>query len=171
MRRIGYIATVLALVTASAASASVGWNSANWSGPNATKTKLSAFAVAEKESGESGFGAAITQTGPKTLDISYMKVDSFSLYQISQLAAKQIGPFMVNFGFTTAWAKRAAGIADPTTPDNMMTGISLVLAKSASAGGISLDIRASSLSKEFNPIAWFSDPDVFWIGAGLSYGF
>lgn len=171
MRRIGYISAVLALVTASAANAAIGWNAANWIGPNATKTKLSAFAVAEKQSGESGFGAAFTRTGPQTLDISYMKVDSFSLYQVSQLQPKQIGPFSVNFGFTMAWAKATEDLPDPATPNDMLTGLSLVLAKSASASGISLDIRASSLSKEFNPIAWFSDPDVFWIGAGLSYGF
>ena len=132
-------------------------------------TSLSAFVTSERKSGATGFGAAWTQRGRETADLSFADLGDFRLYQFSKLAPKQVGPYSVDFGFTIAYADPKEDLLD--TPKDVLTGISVIYAKTELMMGMSLDLRVSSLSSEFNPLAWFTDPDVLWLGAGLSYTF
>ena len=155
------ILAIAALVAASPADAAWG-----------TRTKsmsLSVFAAIDKKSDESGYGIAITKYGREVADLSLLDLGDFRLAQFSKLAPKQIGPWALNFGFAIAYADPKEGVVG--APEKLLTGLSVILAKSEIALGLSFDLRASSLSKDFDPIAWFTDPDILWLGAGLSYSF
>ena len=132
-------------------------------------TCLTVFAAHEKQSGGSGYGIALSQYGKEVTDLSAADLGDFRLYQFSKLAPKKVGPYMVDFGFTVGYADPKDGF--PDAPKDLFTGLVVILGKSESSQGISLDLRVSSLSREFNPMAWFTDPDIFWFGAGLSYSF
>lgn len=169
-------ATLLAvtLLAASAATASLGYKPLGMSSFGLNNQKgmtLSVFAAVDRESHDSGFGVSLSQRQNGLSDMTYVDLDSFRLYQFSKLTPKQVGGYSVNFGFTLAYADPKDPNPSPDTPSNFMSGISVVLAKSEMSSGLSLDLRGSSLSKDFDPIAWFSNPDVLWIGAGLSYSF
>ena len=125
----------------------------------------------DKQSDKSGYGISLTQNSREPVDLSYVSLDTFRLYQFSQTSPKQFGAYKVNFGFAVAYADPVDEMPAPDTPDNMYTGITAILGRTEMAYGIALDIRATSLSKDFDPIAWFSDPDILWLGAGLSYSF
>jgi hypothetical protein len=155
------ILAVAALVAASPANAAWGTRTKNIS--------LSAFAVTETKSDQSGYGIALTKYGREVADLAFVDLGDFRMAQFSKLAPKQVGPWALNFGFAIAYADPKEGVVG--APDKLLTGLSVILAKSEIALGLSFDLRASSLSKDFDPIAWFTDPDVLWLGAGLSYSF
>jgi hypothetical protein len=123
----------------------------------------------DKKSGGSGYGIALSQYGKDVTDLSAADLGDFRLYQFSKLAPRRVGPYMVDFGFTLGYAEAKEGL--PDAPKNLLTGLSVILGKSELALGMSLDLRVTSLSTEFDPLAWFTDPDIFWLGAGLSYTF
>jgi hypothetical protein len=37
--------------------------------------------------------------------------------------------------------------------------------------GLSLDLRLASMSHNINPLRWVTNPDMLFVGAGVSYGF
>lgn len=140
---------------------------AQWGRQN--NTSVSVFAAMDKKSDNSGYGASYTKHGYQTTDLSYVDFGDFRMAQFSQLTPRQVGPFAANFGFTVGYADRKPDALEG--PDGMVSGISLVLAQTQLTQKVSLDIRASSLTKNFNPVDWFTDPDVLWAGAGLSMKF
>lgn len=143
----------------------------SWGLGKSKNTTLTVFMATDRQSGESGFGASLTKKQRQPVDLSYVSLNSFRLYQISQLAPKRIGGYTVNFGFTAAYADPVDDAPPLGTPEKMLTGITAVLAKTETSFGVAIDLRATSLSKDFDPIAWFINPDILWLGAGLSYSF
>ena len=144
--------------------------SADYQYGNKSETRLSVFMVKDTQSDESGFGAALSKLDEKLTDISYMDFGEFTLTELTQLEPKEFGPYGVYFGFAVAYAKPDDGtVLD--VPDGFVSGLALILGKVDLSYGLTLDLRASSLSKDFDPIAWFSDPDILILGAGLSHKF
>ena len=162
MRHIVWILIVIVLA-ASAVSAA-------WPQDNSSETRLSVFMVTDRESRESGYGAALSRLDREMSDLSYMDFGEFTLAQFAKLAPKQLGPYTAYFGFAVGFAK-PDDASIPGMPDGWLTGLGLTLGKVDLSYGLSLDLRASSLSKDFDPIAWFSDPDLLTLGAGLSFKF
>ncbi len=162
---------VVALMASSAAYANLGFGSSNWGMSRSKNMSLSVFMAVDKQSDESGYGVSLTQNGTQPIELSYVSLDTFRLYQFSQTTPKQFSGFKVNFGFAAAYADPIENVPDEGTPENLYTGLTLSLARTEMAYGLALDVRATSLSKDFDPIAWFSDPDILWLGAGLSYAF
>jgi hypothetical protein len=143
----------------------------SWGLGKSKKMTLSVFAATDRQSGESGFGASLMQNQRQPVDFSYVSLNSYRLYQISKLAPKRIGGFTLNFGFSAAYAVPVDDLQPYGTPENLYTGLTAVLAKTETSFGVAIDVRATSLAKDVNPIAWFSNPDILWLGAGLSYSF
>jgi hypothetical protein len=162
LRGILIVIPVLVLISAIAAGAQTFWSA------DRTKTSLSVFAAIDSRSNESGYGASVTIHGPKTIDISYADFGPFQLAQIGQLAPKPMGMLSTNLGFVIGYAERDEGT---TMPEGMLSGLELMLARQEISAGMALDVKVTSLSKDFDPIAWLSSPDVLWLAAGVSYAF
>lgn len=144
---------------------------AQWGSGEKDNSRLTVFAVIDNRNDETGFGVALTKSaeeGSQT-DITYIDFESYRLAQVTQLSPKQFGMFTTNLGFTIAYADRDTDTTD--SPDGILTGLSATLVEKDLAFGLSLDIRASSLSEGVDPISWVADPDILWFGAGLSYRF
>jgi len=144
---------------------------AQWGSREEDNSRLTVFAVIDNRNDETGFGAALTKStddGGQT-DITYIDFESYRLVQATQLSPRQFGMFTTNLGFTIAYANRNTDATD--SPDGILTGLSVTLAEKDLAFGLSLDIRASALSKGVDPISWVANPDILWFGAGLSYRF
>lgn len=142
---------------------------AQWGTAVSKDTSLTVFAVKDMKSEDGGFGAALTKYDMGVTDISFADLDSFKVGTFSKLSPKQFGLFPVYLGFALGYAS-----ADDTAldaPDGMLSGLALIAYRSNLAAGLSLELRATSLSEEFDPIAWFSNPDILMVGAGLSYSF
>lgn len=140
------------------------------SGVSAAETSLSVFMLKDTRSDQSGFGAALSMVDEDMTDLSYMDLGSFTLAQFAKLSPRGLGPYNAYFGFAAAFAK-PDDASVPGVPKDWLSGLALMLGKTDLGYGLSLDLRASSLSKDFDPIAWFTDPDLFIVGAGLSYKF
>lgn len=143
---------------------------AAWPYGNTSETRLSVFMVKDTQSEESGFGAALSRLDGNMTDLAYMDFGDFTLAEFAKLAPKSLGPQDAYFGFAAAYAK-PDDASLPGVPDGFYSGLALILGKVDLAYGLSLDLRVSSLSKDFDPIAWLSDPDIFILGAGVSYKF
>jgi len=164
LRSIHILAGVLLFVISPAAQADVAWDTGN------TKhTNLSVFAAMDTKSDESGYGAALSIYDRGLTDLSYVDLGDFRVAQFAKLSPKQIGMYSAYFGFALAHADPKVEGLD--APDGMLSGLSLIMAETDLAFGLSVELRATSLSKDFDPIAWFTDPDVLWLGAGVSYTF
>ena len=154
---------VIILLAASGVSAALPYD-------DGSETTLSVFMVKDMQSEETGYGAALSKLDGNMTDLAYMNLGEFTVVEISKLSPKQLGPIDMYFGFATGFAK-ADSESIPGTPDGWLSGLELILGKMNLTSGLSLELRASSLSSDFDPIAWVSDPDVFILGAGLSYKF
>lgn len=53
----------------------------------------------------------------------------------------------------------------------MFTGVEAIITKAKLADRLYIDLGANSFSRGYDPIDWFKNPDVFWLGAGISYSF
>lgn len=159
-----------ALITVMLVILAVSVASADYQYGNSSETTLSVFMVKDTQSDNSGFGAALSRLDQDMTDLSYMDIDKFTLAQLSKLAPKQLGPYSAYFGFAVAFAT-PDDMVIPDEPEGWYSGLALVLGKVELSYGLSLELRASSLSKDFDPIAWVSDPDLFILGGGLSYKF
>ena len=137
---------------------------------SAAETSLSVFMLKDTRSDRTGFGAALSRLDEDMTDLSYMDLGDFTLGQFSKLSKKPLGPYSVYFGFAAAFAT-PDDVVTPDVPQGWESGLALMLGKTDLGYGLSLELRASSLSKDFDPIAWLTDPDLFIVGAGLSYKF
>jgi len=156
-------ALIIVVLAASSASAALPYG-------NSSETTLSVFMVKDTQSDNSGFGAALSRLDQGMTDLSYMDIDKFTLAQLSKLSPKQLGPYNAYFGFAVAFAT-PDDMVIPDEPQGWYSGLELILGKVELSYGLSLELRASSLSHDFDPIAWLSDPDLFILGGGLSYKF
>ena len=144
--------------------------SADWRTGRAKDTSITVFAATDKKSDESGIGVALSKYDRGVTDLSFTDFGEFRLAQFSKLNPRQIGPYVAYLGFAVAYADPD----DDTTadvPDDMLYGLQLVLGKIDLSYDLSLDLRMSSLTEDFDPIGWFTQPDLLSLGAGLSYSF
>lgn len=133
---------------------------------------LSVYGAYDKVSEKTGFGLALTKRDRVGLtDLSGVAFDNSIMVQTSQLRPIMLGPLPIYVGMTAAYAFDRNKDETADTPSGFMSGVQVVLAKAQAAPGLSLDLRASSLSEGFNPVKWISDPDALWFGAGASYSF
>ena len=159
-----------ALITVMLVILAVSVASADYQYGNSSETTLSVFMVKDTQSDNSGFGAALSRLDQDMTVLSYMDIDKFTLAQLSKLSPKQLGPYNAYFGFAVAFAT-PDDMVIPDEPEGWYSGLELILGKVELSYGLSLELRASSLSHDFDPIAWLSDPDLFILGGGLSYKF
>jgi hypothetical protein len=128
---------------------------------------VSAFGVADIKTSSGGWGVSLTASGQGITDISYISTGSYRLIQTSGLSSA-LGILPISVGI-------AAGYVDPTEDTTFsrgfVSGLEVGMGIIKSSTGPSITIKATSLSTEFNPIKWVTDPDMLWIGAGLSFSF
>jgi len=144
--------------------------SADWRTGKAKDTSITVFAATDKKSDQSGIGVALSKYGRGITDLSFTDFGEFRLAQFSKLNPRQIGLYVAYIGFAVAYADPE----DDTTadvPDGMLYGLQLVLGKIDLSYNLSVDLRMSSLTEDFDPIGWFTQPDLLSLGAGLSYSF
>lgn len=154
----------MGVAAASTASAQA-WGNYSW---NQKTTNLSVFAAVDTKSDKSGLGVSLAMQDQGITEISYLHFDDNSIVQASKMTSKQLGGYPVLMGVSAAYSSPKVG---STTPKGLMTGLEVVMNVGKSAKGLSIDLRASSLSKGVNPIKWITDADVLWAGAGMSYTF
>lgn len=130
---------------------------------------LSVFAAMDKGSDESGYGASLAIHEAGITDLSFVDMDSFRFGQFAKLDPKQFGSIPVFFGFAVGYVERKDDVSDQR--EGLHTGLELMTDKYEIMNGFSLSLRIASLSKDFDPVAWFTDPDILWAGAGLAYEF
>ncbi|MHB1000302.1 MAG: hypothetical protein ACYC27_13760 [Armatimonadota bacterium] len=133
------------------------------------KTSLSVFAAIDTKSDDTGYGISFSMRDENVTDISYVHFDSVDLFQTARLTERQLFGFPAYIGISAAYANDRSD--DTDAPNGLMTGLQVILNLAKPTSGISVDIRASSLSESINPIKWITDPDVLWAGAGISYTF
>ena len=129
---------------------------------------VSAFGVADIETSSGGWGVSLITSRPEITDISYVSTGSYRLIQAAGLS-NALGVLPVSVGL-------AIGYVDPTADNppfsrGFVSGLEVGMGIVKSSSGVSITLKATSLSTEFNPIKWVSDPDMLWIGAGLSFSF
>ncbi len=143
--------------------------SAQWRTGEVKDTSITVFAATDKKSDESGIGVALSKYDRGITDLSFTDFGEFRLAQFSKLNPGHIGPYAAYIGFAVAYADPDEGAVD--VPDDMFYGLQLVLGKIDLSYDLSLDLRMSSLTEDFDPMGWFTDPDLLSLGAGLSYSF
>ncbi len=155
---------VLLIIAASAANAALFRRSGD--------TSLSVYGAYDKVSEKPGFGLSLSKRDPVGItDLSGVVFDHSIMLQTSQLRPITLGLLPIYVGMTGAYSFEKNGSEVSGIPTGFMSGLQVVFAKAQPSAGLSLDLRASSLSQGFNPIKWVSDPDVLWFGAGFSYNF
>lgn len=165
MQRTHILVLIFAVITLMVASAA----QATRISRDSSNTQLSVFAATDTRSDESGFGISMSRPGARdTKDLTFVNFNSYRMFQVTTLVPKEIAGYSTLYGLTMGYSERKSG---DTAIDGVTTGLMVVLAKSNVGRGMSIDIRACTMTKDVNPLKWFTDPDIFWAGAGLSFGF
>lgn len=132
----------------------------------AGQTTLSVFAAYDLKNSDTGIGATIAKPAAGE-DFTYISTNSYNLYQTAKLFPAHFMGYNVQMGFAAGYSseKGESGVVN-----GVVTGLKVVMTRPFGRSGLSLYLNGSSMSKNFNPTAWFS-PDILIGGAGLSYKF
>lgn len=132
----------------------------------------SLFVATDTKSDESGYGVSLTMKNDPTAALTYVHFEHFDVFQVSKSKSSQIGGYPVNIGLLIGYANNRVSnnILDTTSrPDGLLSGMEASVSLGKPSSSYSIELRASSLTENVDPIKWFSDPDLLWVGAGISF--
>lgn len=165
--RIFYTLGLIAMLTTILAASQV---CAQYAYSNYGETKqgtVTLFAATDTKSSDSGYGLSLTLKDDPTSAVTYVHLDSFDIYQVTKSKPTQLAGYPVNMGISLGYANRRNNAAD--VPNGLLTGLDVSVSLGKPKSNFSVDLRASSLARNVNPIKWVTNPDVLWLGAGVTF--
>ncbi|MHB1456397.1 MAG: hypothetical protein ACYC0V_05715 [Armatimonadota bacterium] len=166
------IIALTAIFAASQVSAQYVYNNNN---RNDGKGTVNVFVATDTKSDDSGYGASLTLKSDPTATVTYIHFDNFDLIQVSKYQPTHLGGYPLKVGLSLAYANsRVNEDFNPyepvmERPDGLLSGLEASVSLGKPQSNFSIDLRASSLSKNVNPLKWIGDADLLWIGAGISF--
>ncbi|WP_319586067.1 hypothetical protein [uncultured Desulfobulbus sp.] len=172
--------TLTAVLAASQVSAQYNYTNSSSSDKKST---ANIFLASDTKTNESGYGVSLTLKDDPTAAMTYVHFENFDVFQVSKSQSTHLGGFPVNVGVVLGYAnnrvdntpvlgiegiKPLAAGDSADRPNGLLTGMEASVSLGKPTGGFSIDLRASSMSKNANPIKWISDPDLLWVGAGIT---
>lgn len=138
---------------------------------NSSESSISVFAVTDTQNAGGGFGASLTTNkGSQITDLSYVSAGSYKLVQTGAMSPNFLGGSLpIAGGVAVAYVNPSSGNANFSS--GFLTGFEVGLGTIKTDGGLSFTVKASALSTNLNPYVWITNPNILWLGAGVSYSF
>ena len=136
---------------------------------------VSVFAATDTKSNDSGYGVSLTLKSDPTAALTYVHFENFDVFQVSKSKPTQLAGYPVNVGVVLGYAN--SRVKEDFTPygpyierpDGLLSGLEASVSLGKPQGGFSVDLKASSLTESVNPIKWLTNPDLLWLGAGVTF--
>ena len=164
LRLLGVITILMAIIAISQANAQYAYS--NYKEKESTVT---AYAITDLESDESGYGLSMTLKEDPTAAVTYTHLESFDMYQISKSKETKLAGYPVNLGVAVGYANNQDDTVD--TPDGLVSGLEASIKLGKEDSKLSFELKACSMAEKLNPIDWLTDSDVLWVGAGVTFRF
>lgn len=129
---------------------------------------VSVFAATDTKSNDSGYGASLTLKSDPTATLTYVHFENFDVFQVSKSKPTQLAGYPVNVGVVLGYANNRSSDLLIDRPNGLLSGLEASVNLGKPQGGFSVDLKASSLTESVNPIKWVTNPDLLWVGAGIT---